>query len=212
MTASPSLPSLTAERVGLWQHINGLWSLPASKDIRRVRDVLHVAVLVAMAWAATAHVAAAQDDLLAALSWLAGCWSADGGEPGSAESWMPPAGRSMFGVSRTVGSGKTVAHEFMQIRATADGKLAFIALPSGQREATFPLLSLSADQVTFENPQHDCPQRVSYRRLPGERLLAQIEGVREGTLRAVDFPMSRVACTSRAMPAAPTDEPEGNKP
>lgn len=154
------------------------------------------ALLVAAGCSFIAPMALAQDEPLAALSWLAGCWSADGAEPGSGESWLPPAGGSMLGVSRTVRNGTTVAHEFMQIRSSADGKIVFIALPSGQREATFPLLSLEADQVTFENPQHDYPQRVSYRRLTAERLVARIEGIREGKLHAVDFPMSRVACTS----------------
>lgn len=50
------------------------------------------------------------------LEWLAGCWAIEGGEPGSGEQWMAPAGGAMLGVGRTVRRGTTVAHEFMQIR------------------------------------------------------------------------------------------------
>eukprot|EP01137_Pigoraptor_chileana_P028801 Opistho-2@13146 len=77
------------------------------------------------------------------LAWLAGCWARDvsaRAEAGSGEQWMAPVGGSMLGVSRTIRGGKTVEHEFMQLRVGADGVLAFTAKPSGQAEASFPLL------------------------------------------------------------------------
>ena len=40
----------------------------------------------------------------------------------------------MLGLGRTVKGGKTVEHEFMQIRHAADGKLIYVALPSRQKE------------------------------------------------------------------------------
>ena len=137
---------------------------------------------------------AAQDQQVAALAWLAGCWAADPGDAGSVEQWLPPAGGTMLGVGRTVKNGKTVAHEFMQIRTDAQGRLVFIALPSGQREASFVATSVTDGSVTFENPQHDFPQRIRYAAAPGDRLAARIEGMRNGALRGVDFPMKRVAC------------------
>ncbi|MCI0436748.1 MAG: DUF6265 family protein, partial [Gemmatimonadetes bacterium] len=125
--------------------------------------------------------------------WLAGCWSSDGGVTGSGELWMAPAGGTLLGVSRTVAKGRTVAHEFMQIREIAPGRLAFIANPSGQAQATFPVRSLGPREVVFDNPSHDFPQRVIYR-LDGPILRARIEGLENGQPRAVDFPMRRVRC------------------
>ncbi|MBC7940269.1 MAG: hypothetical protein H7Z19_10985, partial [Chitinophagaceae bacterium] len=138
---------------------------------------------------------------LAPLAWLTGCWAAEGAETGSVEQWLEPAGATMLGVSRTVKGGKTVAHEFMQIRLNAEGRVVFIALPSGQTEASFLATTLTDSEVVFENALHDFPQRVIYRSLPGGRLVARIEGVRRGTARAVDFPMQRVSCNAPA--AAP---------
>ena len=37
-------------------------------------------------------------------------------DAGSGEQWMTPAGGTLLGISRTVAKGRTVAHEFMQIR------------------------------------------------------------------------------------------------
>ena len=146
---------------------------------------------------AVSSATAAESDITA-LAWMAGCWVPEKGEPGSVEHWLQPAGGIMLGMGRTVKSGKAVAFEFMQLRVNADGKLVFIALPSGQKEATFVATSVGVYSVTFENPQHDFPQKVSYRREPDGRLVGRIEGNRGGTLRGVDFPMRRVSCEAVA--------------
>jgi hypothetical protein len=138
--------------------------------------------------------AAADDADIASLAWLAGCWQSEQGEPGSGEHWLPPAGGTMFGVSRTVKNGKTAEFEFLQLRTNAQGKLVYIALPSGQKETAFVAAAIDKDAVTFENPQHDFPQKVIYRLHAPDRLVARIEGLRGGALRGVDFPMKRVAC------------------
>lgn len=137
---------------------------------------------------------AAAADGVERLAWLAGCWRAEGGEPGSGEQWLAPAGGTLLGVSRTVKNGVTVAHEFMQIRAGADGGLVFIARPSGQAEGSFALLPGAPTEAVFENPQHDFPQRVIYRLEDGGRLRARIEATRDGQLRGIDFPLQRVPC------------------
>ena len=100
-----------------------------------------IALMLASA-AGAPSAARADADPAAALAWLAGCWASEGREPGSGEQWMPPAGGTLLGMSRTVAKGRTVAHEFMQVREVEPGRLAFIATPSGQAQATFPVKSL----------------------------------------------------------------------
>ena len=142
----------------------------------------------------------AEDAQLERLGWLAGCWAAEQGEAGSVEHWLPLAGGTMLGIGRTVRNGRTVEHEFMQIRLNAEGQPVFIAQPSRQKEATFVATSIGERAVTFENPTHDFPQRVIYRAVGESGLAARIEGQRNGTTRGIDFPMRRVACEA-AKPA-----------
>jgi len=143
---------------------------------------------------ASAPVPAAADPL-AALAWLAGCWQPEAGEAGSAEQWMAPAGGVMLGMARTIKAGRVVDHEFLQIRRQPDGLLAYIALPLGQRLTTFTQKSLTPAEVVFENPSHDFPQRVIYRRIDADRVLARIEGSRPGgTERGINFPLRRGPC------------------
>lgn len=138
------------------------------------------------------------------LAWLGGCWASTTGEPGSGEQWLAPAGGSMLGVGRTVKNGKTSEYEFLHIRADDEGKLLYIALPSGQKQATFTEKAgdkgddkaADGNQIVFENLQHDFPQRVIYRLENPQKLLARIEGMRGGKLKGIDFPLQRVACAN----------------
>lgn len=155
-----------------------------------------------LAWlaagAATTHAAAATESTLERAAWLAGCWRADQAEPGSVEHWLAPAGGSMLGVSRSVRRGVTQGYEFMQIRSGADGRLVFVAQPQGRAETLFTLLPGEGQELVFENPEHDFPQRVIYRPEPAGRLFARIEGRRDGALRALDFAMTRMPCEPQA--------------
>ena len=130
------------------------------------------------------------------LAFMAGCWGLDQNGRHIEEHWLAPAGGSLIGVSRTVAGGKTTEYEFMQIRDLPDG-LTYTAKPSGQPEASFKVSSLTPEEVVFENPAHDFPQRIRYRRAGADGLHARIEGTLNGQSRGIDFPYTRSACLPR---------------
>ncbi len=106
----------------------------------------------------------------------------------------------MLGMSRTVSGGKTVAFEYLRIIEEENGWISLIASPSGQETARFRMVSMSANDVVFENPEHDFPQRIIYRLTDDGKLLGRIEGVVDGTERVADFPMTRTNCGNRNDP------------
>lgn len=127
------------------------------------------------------------------LGWLAGCWELRQGARVTLEMWMPPAGGLMLGGSRTTVNGQV--REFEQLRLAWQGDtLVYIARPSGQAETSFRTTVVAEDGFTVENPAHDFPRRISYRKRGADSLLARIEG---GT-RGIDFPMRRVGCGAPA--------------
>ena len=135
------------------------------------------------------HAVILQGPTVDQLAWLTGCWTMTRGEMITEEQWLKPLGGTLMGISRTVTGGRTVEHEFLQIR-DVNGKLSYVAKPSGQAEATFPLKTFSDSELIFENPAHDFPQRILYRRTAGG-VTARIEGTRNGQTRGMDFPYSR---------------------
>jgi hypothetical protein len=130
---------------------------------------------------------------VADLQWMVGCWAGTSGDDDTRELWLPAGRDALIGVGRTVRGGLLRRHEFMVIRDTVAG-VAFIARPAGQPEASFLLATLKDREAVFSNPQHDFPQRVSYRLLADGTLHARIEGTQNGNARGVDFPMRPVAC------------------
>ena len=106
---------------------------------------------------------------------------------------MKPAGNNILGMSHTVVNGKTREFEFLRIVHEENGDVFFVAQPSGQKEARFKLIAVTEGDARFENPKHDFPQRIIYRR-DGDSLVGRIEGNSKGQEKAIEFPMTRVAC------------------
>lgn len=129
------------------------------------------------------------------LSWMAGCWEVNDRETNRlvSEQWMKPAGKSMLGMARTVKNGITSGYEFIRI-VQDDKGVFYVAKPSqNTAETPFKLVTLRKHNVVFENPEHDFPQRISYRR-DGDKLHAAIAGLSNGKNLVIDYPMTRARC------------------
>jgi len=146
-----------------------------------------IALLAALAFPPQAAAPTVQD-----VAWIAGCWDLTRGGRHIVEHWMVPEGGTMMGVSRTVVGGRTTEWEFLIVREGPNG-LEYVAKPSGQAEATFTAPRVSANEIVFENPSHDFPKRIIYKRA-GDTLTASIEGPMNGQTRRIDFPYAKAAC------------------
>jgi len=124
------------------------------------------------------------------LQWLAGCWEQRSATRVTQEQWMPPAGGTLQGMSRTVAGASTRAWEWLRI-AAHEGRLSYIALPSGQKETAFAAITVNDTLAVFENPTHDFPQTISYRRVGSDSVVARIAAVTNGRTRGMDIPMAR---------------------
>ncbi len=133
---------------------------------------------------------------IARVAWLQGCWARTSGQRTVEEQWMAPRGKTMMGMSRTVQGDRVVEYEFLILREQGD-QLAYEAHPSGQPTAVFVSRTIDESSVVFENPEHDFPQRVAYRRDGPDALTAWIEGTMKGTPRRVEFAYTRAACPGK---------------
>ena len=169
-----------------------------SAGARIVRVVGAVACMVSGAPAA-AQDAPAEGPLapphpeLAPAAWVAGCWRRGSGHTFQEERWSPANGDAMVGINRTVRNGRLAAFEYLQIRLV-DGRLTYVALPSGQAETMFPLAAATDSTLVFENLEHDFPQRIGYTRAGVNGLDVWIEGASGEGVRRIPFSFLRVSC------------------
>ena len=122
-------------------------------------------------------------------AWLAGCWESRTERRTIQEMWMAPAGGFMLGGSRTVAGGVLREYEHLHLRAAGD-TLVYTALPARQQQTDFRAVAPADGVLSFENPAHDFPQKITYRRLTPDSLVARVEGGGRG----FDIPMGRVSC------------------
>lgn len=86
------------------------------------------------------------------------------------------------------------AFEHLRLHAR-EGRLTYTAIPSGQRETAFVSTTVSDTVLVFENPQHDFPQRIAYRRVGADSLSARVEGPGpDGATRGFEVRMGRMEC------------------
>jgi hypothetical protein len=170
---------------------------------QRVSVVLQV--VGAMVVAGSGGAQAGQGSAIDRAGWLAGCWETRTRNRVTMEMWMPPSGGTMLGASRTTVGGATREFEHLRLHAAGD-TLVYTALPSGQRETAFRSTTVSGTTLVFENPAHDFPQKISYRRAGEDSVVARVEGPGpNNTTRGFDIRMRRTSCTKGPPPAAPRD-------
>jgi hypothetical protein len=119
-------------------------------------------------------------------AWMAGSWCSRAGAQRIEEVWLAPAGGLMIGMSRTIAaSPRGPQFEFLRVELR-DGVPTYLAQPQGAAPVAFKLTQSSDSSARFENPQHDFPQRIEYRRA-GRGLRAEIAGPRHGQERVIVF-------------------------
>jgi hypothetical protein len=140
----------------------------------------------------TAALGGAAETSLAALSWLAGSWVSEEGDRRIEEHWIPAAGGTMLGLSRTVVGNETVGFEFLRLESRPTG-IFYIAHPGARPGTEFALTRLEGEEAVFENPAHDHPKIIRYRLEPDGTLLAVIEGDENGRHVTQDFHYRKAA-------------------
>jgi hypothetical protein len=150
-----------------------------NRNTKRINVLLASLIALTLGYSISARVSQATvvAPSISDLAWMAGRWqTAPGGRAQIEEHWMAPAGGTMLGMGRTIAGARTVEFEFLKLEQRADA-IYYVASPNGLCPATdFKLTRLSAREVVFENPAHDFPKRISYRKNADGSLTATVDG------------------------------------
>jgi hypothetical protein len=106
-------------------------------------------------------------DELGRLGFMVGCWASP--DSANQETWSLPRGGLMFGYATTVQGGKLAFFEQTRIDLR-NPRATYTASPDGQRPVVFtepapnPVALVAPNTISFENGEHDYPQRITYRK------------------------------------------------
>lgn len=132
-------------------------------------------------------------DEIEKLGWLAGKWERTSAVDFSCETWEKKNDSVFYGVGLTIEGKDTVAFETMTIEEKT-GKLYYIPVVKDQNDGKpveFALTSSNEHEWIFENPKHDFPTKIVYKKINNDSLFAEISAVRDGKDVKVLFPFSR---------------------
>lgn len=110
------------------------------------------------------------------LSFFAGTWKMEGKE--SYEKWEK-SGDSVFkGKSYKVKDGKESISETLEIKSI-DGKIYYLATVLNQNNGAtikFALTSAKDNEFIFENPEHDFPKKLIYKKMSETEMFVRVLG------------------------------------
>lgn len=105
-------------------------------------------------------------DNLAAVAWLEGLWEAEDAVRRTVEEWTVTTEQTMEGEGRVYrkDSGAHAGSESLRL-VEMGGEVFYLAKTRGNElPIAFRLVTCEPGMATFENPDHDFPQRLVYRR------------------------------------------------
>lgn len=128
------------------------------------------------------------------LRFMAGCWRGPaGGGKLIEEHYTTPSENLILGMTRYTRGGVATGYEFSTI-TWKDSAIVLTPRPDGQTPVPFGLTVLEKDRAVWENPRHDFPTRIVYRRVAPDTLVARIEGPAAGGTASDEWRMGRVGC------------------
>jgi len=127
-------------------------------------------------------------------SWLIGSWQNNSVEGNASEIWEKKNDSTYFGKSYFIIGKDTVSSETISLEQNGE-QLFYIPIvkeQNGGKPVKFKMTSINNNQIIFENPKHDFPQKISYSLITNDSLLAEISGTMAGKQNSQKFPMKRV--------------------
>ncbi len=148
-------------------------------------------ILIASLWAGCQK--AQEPQMLAQSEWLLGNWENKAPEGHFLEQWNKADNEAFNGKSFFIVNKDTLFSENIEL-TQKDGAVFYTATVKGQNNnqpVAFKLTSSKPGELVFENPKHDYPQRIVYRKINDDSLVAIISGTQQGKKSLEQFPLKR---------------------
>jgi hypothetical protein len=128
------------------------------------------------------------------MNWLIGQWENKTPEGYLTETWTKDNDSTFSGQSYFIVKEKDTVHFESIVLMQVNDDLIYQPIVKGQNEdqpVDFKLTSDAEDSFTFENPKHDYPQKITYKKSNDKSLTATISGLQQGKQSSESYPMTK---------------------
>lgn len=125
--------------------------------------------------------------------WLIGSWENNTPEGLLIEKWEKLNDTTLGGISYVTKGTDTLFSETMNLELK-DDKLLYVPTVKDQNNAMpviFTATSISEKEMVFENPTHDFPQKIMYRQITQDSLVAEVSAIVNGKEKKEIFSMKK---------------------
>jgi hypothetical protein len=126
-------------------------------------------------------------------NWFLGEWGNTTKESDFTENWIKKTDSSFTGKSFVLVGKDTVFNENVVLEQKKDSLFYNVSVKDqNESESTsFYLTSSTKNQLVFENPKHDFPNKITYTKVTNDSIIAEISGKQNGKEAKESFPMKR---------------------
>lgn len=134
-----------------------------------------------------------EKDKIKTAHWLLGQWETKSEDGTLTETWKKANDSTYNGHSFFLKGKDTIHYETIVLQQIEE-QLSYNANVRGQNDdkpVAFLLTETKENQLVFENPAHDYPQKISYTQVSKDSLVAEISGIQSGKPSSEKYVMLR---------------------
>ena len=126
-------------------------------------------------------------------NWLIGEWGSTSKEGVLSETWKKLNDSTLACQTYFTVGKDTVFAESVVLEQKGDSLfyVPTIKNQNGGKPVSFALTASSDQQMVFENPKHDFPQKIIYNKVTPDSLVAEISGMKNGKENKESYPMKK---------------------
>ena len=126
-------------------------------------------------------------------NWFIGRWENATPEMTFTEIWKKANDSTYTAESFVLVSKDTVFYESVDLLQKNDSLFYTVSVrnQNNEKPVSFYLTKSNNNQLIFENPKHDFPNKIMYNKINNDSIVATIEGIKNGKTQSETFPMKR---------------------
>ena len=141
-----------------------------------------------------ATIIASKVNLLDTAKWFIGTWQNETLDGLFTEQWNQKNDSVYSAISTVIVNKDTVFYESISLEQKDDSLYYIVSVKDQNKElpVSFKLISVTDNQLVFENAKHDFPSKITYSKIKEDSVVAFISGLIDGKEKIEQFPMKKI--------------------